>query len=100
MESIIVPMGIYKIVWIYLGLVNLAAFCLFGADKRRAKKGRWRIPERTLLWSAALGGAPGALGGMLLFHHKTRKRKFSVGVPLLLAAQLLLLAALRRTLSL
>ena len=71
-------------------LVNLVAFCLCGVDKRRAKKGRWRIAERTLLTAALLGGSPGLLLGMRAFHHKTRHKKFTVGVPLLLLCQLAL----------
>ena len=73
---------------VYLALVNLAAFALYGIDKRRAKRDRWRIPEATLLLSALLGGSIGALCGMYLFRHKTRKPRFSVGVPVILAAQL------------
>lgn len=83
-------MGIYRIAWIYLGIVNAAALALFGADKRRAKKARWRVPEARLLLIAALGGSVGALAGMLLFRHKIRKPRFAVGVPLILAAQLAL----------
>jgi len=73
---------------IYLELVNLAAFALMGIDKRRARKGLWRIPEATLILSAVLGGGIGALAGMLLFHHKTRKPKFTVGIPVILAMQI------------
>lgn len=76
-----------EIAWIYLICINLTAFAAFGADKRRAIKGRWRIPERTLLLLALFGGALGALLGMYLFRHKTRKKKFTLGVPLLLIAQ-------------
>lgn len=92
-------MSIYRIILIYLCLMNLAAFLLFGADKRRAKRDRWRIRESTLLLAAALGGSVGALAGMRLFRHKTRKRKFSVGVPLILAAQLAVLLLLYRMFS-
>ena len=66
---------------LYLAAVNLTGFCLFSLDKRRAVRGRWRIPERTLLLSALAGGSVGALAAMLLFHHKTRKPKFYLGVP-------------------
>lgn len=76
------------IIWICLAAVSIAAFAMMGADKRRARLGRWRIPEATLLLSAALGGSIGALAGMILFHHKTRKPKFYLGVPAILAAQL------------
>lgn len=76
----------------YLGVVNLAAFGLFGADKRRARKHRWRIPERRLFAFALAGGSLGALAGMYVFRHKTRHRSFSWGIPLLFLAQAGLLA--------
>ena len=62
----------------YVLLINLFAFSLFGIDKRKAVKRKWRIPEATLLTVAALGGGAGALLGMYTFHHKTRKPKFYV----------------------
>lgn len=58
----------------------------YGLDKWKAKSGAWRIPERTLLLTALAGGSVGALAGMLLFHHKTRKPKFMIGVPVMFAA--------------
>lgn len=73
----------------YVALMSLCAFVLCGVDKGRAKKGAWRIPEGTLLLTAALGGSLGLLLGMRLFHHKTRKKRFTVTVPLLLILQLL-----------
>lgn len=69
--------------WFYLVVVNLVSFAVFGADKGKAKRNAWRIPEKTLLGLAALGGGPGAWIGMYVFHHKTRKLKFSLGVPLI-----------------
>ena len=77
---------------IYLLLVNAAAFLAFGEDKRRAKRREWRIPEATLMGLAAAGGSLGALAGMRFFHHKTRQRKVTAGVPALLIAQIALLA--------
>lgn len=74
----------------YLLLINAAAFVLMLADKRRARKFRWRIPERTLMLSAALGGSIGALLGMHLFRHKTRHPKFTLGIPAILIAQIFL----------
>lgn len=75
-------------VWrLYLLEINAAALLLYAVDKRRAMKGLWRVPEAALLLSAALGGSVGALAGMLLLRHKTRHRKFTLGVPLLLLAQ-------------
>lgn len=75
---------------IWLGGVNLAALILFGVDKRRARLGVWRIPERTLFLAAILGGSPGAIAGMFLFHHKTRHWYFKWGLPAILIAQLAL----------
>ena len=80
-----------NIILILFMLVNLIAFILYGLDKRKAVKDRWRIPERTLLLAALFGGAAGSLIGMLLFHHKTRKVKFVLTVPVLLLLQLWLL---------
>ena len=69
----------------YLILINAASFLLMRADKHRAVKKRWRIPESVLMSVAALGGSFGAIMGMYTFRHKTQKPKFFVGVPLLLA---------------
>ncbi len=73
----------------YLLLLNLGSFLLYGADKRCAIRRAWRISERTLLLSAMLGGAAGALLGMWLFRHKTRKLRFTLGIPLLFLIWLL-----------
>ena len=74
---------------VYLLLIN-ASGCLFMlADKIKAKKNQWRIPEATLLWIAVLGGSLGIMCGMRLFRHKTLHSKFSLGVPLILAAQVI-----------
>lgn len=80
----------------WLLAVNLVTFCTFGWDKRSAKKGRWRIRESTLLGMCAVGGTIGGLLAMRLFHHKTRKKPFFIGVPLMLAAQVGLLLYLAR----
>ena len=77
-------------------LTNFAAFCIMGIDKRRAVKGRWRIPERTLLLACAPFSALGGLLGMNFFHHKTHKPKFSIGVPAMLVVQVIALYALMR----
>ena len=75
---------------LYLLLINAAAFVLMLVDKIKAKKNRWRIPERTLIGSAVLGGSIGALMGMYTFRHKTRHLKFTLGVPAILIAQIAL----------
>ena len=75
---------------VYLLFVNILTFSVFGADKRRAREKRWRIPEKQLLMLCAAGGSVGALVGMQVFHYKTRKWKFRLGVPAILAAQAVL----------
>ena len=69
---------------IYLVLINLMSFIMFGIDKYKAKKRKWRIPEMSLLMSSALGGGLGGFIGMKLFRHKTRHIRFTVLVPLFL----------------
>ena len=75
---------------IYLILVNAIAFLLMLIDKQKAKKKKWRIPEATLMGSAAIGGSIGALAGMYTFRHKTKHPKFTIGVPVILLLQLIL----------
>lgn len=74
---------------LYLLIVNAAGLLIMLADKEKAKKHLWRIPESTLLTVAALGGSIGCYAGMRLFHHKTRKPKFYIGVPVIFAVQVL-----------
>ena len=75
----------------YLAAVNLAAFALYGIDKYKARRGLWRIPESVLLFAAAAGGSAGALLGMHFFHHKTKKPRFFIGVPVMLFLHLVIL---------
>lgn len=82
-------MDIFTTLLLYLDAVNLTALAAMGIDKHRARVRRRRISETTLLVLAILGGSVGILGGMLLFHHKTRKSKFAVGVPVILALEIL-----------
>ena len=72
---------------IYLLIVNVLTFIVYGVDKWKAHRGRWRVPEATLLGLAALGGSVGAWLAMQKFHHKTQKKKFRYGVPLLFVLQ-------------
>lgn len=75
----------------WLAAANLLGMILMGADKSRAKRGAWRIPEKTFFLLAVLGGSVGCWLGMYLFHHKTRHGYFVVGMPLILIAQILIL---------
>ena len=77
-----------------LALTNLYAFILMGIDKRKAIKDVRRISEKALLTACGLFAAPGGLLGMHVFHHKTRKLKFKLGVPLMLIAQAAVIAVL------
>lgn len=79
-----------KIGMAYLLLANLVGFVLMGVDKYKAKKKKWRIPEKTLFLSAILGGSIGALYGMHLFRHKTKHKSFVFGMPAILVVQMLL----------
>ena len=72
---------------VYLTVLNLVTFALYGADKRRAKKGQWRIPEKTLLILPLLGGSVGGILGMAVSHHKTRHWYFRWGLPAMLLLQ-------------
>ena len=74
----------------YLLTVNAVGFILMLADKYKARKNRWRIPEATLMLSALLGGSIGCLLGMYLVRHKTRHMKFTVGIPVILVFQIVL----------
>ena len=65
----------------------MLTFVVFGVDKRKARQGRWRVPEATLLGLTALGGSIGAWLAMQLFRHKTQKKKFRYGVPALFVLQ-------------
>ena len=74
----------------YLLAVNIVTFLLYGIDKYKAKKGKWRISEATLLTMAAIGGSIGAWAGMRLWHHKTMHKKFKYGIPVIILLQVAL----------
>ena len=83
--------------WVLLGylvLVNVIAFTVFGADKAKARKQKWRVPEKTLFALALLGGSLGAFLGMHVFHHKTKHWYFRVFIPLILLIQIAVPVAL------
>ena len=75
---------------LFLLIINALGFALMLADKWKARKNLWRIPEATLMAVAALGGSVGSLLGMYAVRHKTKHLKFTVGIPLILGLQLLL----------
>lgn len=69
--------------FIYLILINVLCFILFYIDKRRARNKEWRISEAFLFGASFLGGAFGSIIGMKTFHHKTKKKRFIIGLPIL-----------------
>ena len=78
----------------YLLAINAVAFIMYGIDKYKAKKAKWRISEATLLLLAILGGSIGAWMGMKVWHHKTMHKKFKYGIPAILLIQIALMAYL------
>lgn len=83
-----------SIVLIYLAAINLVTFLVYGIDKWKAQRSKWRIEESTLLWLAVVGGSVGALLGMHVWHHKTQHRKFTWGVPAILLAHIAIAAVI------
>ena len=77
---------------LYFLFISLVAMIVTYADKKKAKKGKWRVPEATLLIISALGGSVFMLISMLIIRHKTKKLKFMLGIPLIIAAQIALAA--------
>ena len=73
---------------IYLAAINIVAFFLYGIDKWKAKRNKWRVTEARLLWIAVAGGSIGALLGMKIWHHKTQHAKFRFGLPAILVLQI------------
>ena len=82
---------ILHIVILYLVAINVVTFLLYGIDKFKAQRSRWRIPEAVLLGLAVVGGSVGAWLGMMVWRHKTQHKKFKYGIPLILALQIALL---------
>ena len=75
---------------IYLVIINIIGFLIMFIDKQKAKKGAWRIPEKTLFIITALGGGMGTIAGMYTFRHKTQKLQFIVGLPLITILEIIL----------
>ena len=84
-----------KNILLYLLIINLIGFFMMWSDKRRAKWGKWRIPEQTLFIVTALGGGIGTITGMYTFRHKTKKLKFTIGLPLLVILEIALVIYLK-----
>lgn len=84
-----------KILLIYLLVINVLTFLDFGLDKYKAKHGKWRTPEKSLLMMAVAGGSIGAWMGMNTFRHKTQHKKFKYGIPLIMILQVVLLLWMR-----
>ena len=83
-----------QIIIIYLVVINVVTFFMYGIDKWKARKAKWRIREAALLGLAVLGGSIGAWLGMRVWHHKTLHKKFRYGVPAIIVIQLLLVGYL------
>ena len=66
---------------IYLIIINIIGFAIMFIDKQKAKKGKWRIPEKVIFIVTALGGGIGTISGMYVFRHKTKKLNFTIGLP-------------------
>jgi len=86
------------ILYILIGL-NVLTFFVYGIDKWKAKQGKWRISEASLLILAVIGGSIGALLGMHIWHHKTMHKKFKYGLPLILISQIALIALISSNLQ-
>jgi len=76
---------------VYLLIINLIGLLIMFIDKKKAIKGRWRIPEKTLMLIAILGGSIGTIIGMNIFRHKTKQLKFTIGFPTILITQITLI---------
>ena len=79
-----------KLFLIYLIIVNVFSFILYGADKYKARRHRYRISERMLITAALIGGSAGAILGMFAFHHKTKHWYFRYGLPVIFLVQIIL----------
>ena len=89
------PQNLLKYVLYYLAAINVVTFLVYGIDKWRAKRGAWRISEKTLFLLPILGGSIGAIAGMKVFHHKTKHWCFQYGLPLILILQIALVVWLK-----
>ena len=86
-EMVITP----QMIILYVLIINLMGFFIMGIDKFKAKKGFWRTPEKTIFTITLLGGGIGTVTGMYLFRHKTKKMKFTIGLPTILISEIVLI---------
>lgn len=86
-EIVITP----EMIILYILIINLIGFLIMGVDKFKAKKGFWRTPEKTIFTITLLGGGIGTVTGMYLFRHKTKKMKFTIGLPTILISEIVLI---------
>ena len=82
-------MDIFTEVMIYLVVIHVLAFLAMYIDKKKAEKGKWRISESTLFVLAAGGGSIGGILGMIIFRHKTKKLRFTIGFPAILILEIM-----------
>jgi len=75
------------LIFAYLIVINAVGFFISLADKNAARNGRWRVPERTLFLVSIIGGSVGTYISMRIFHHKTKHKRFMIGIPLIIAVQ-------------
>ncbi|MBQ8814086.1 MAG: DUF1294 domain-containing protein [Lachnospiraceae bacterium] len=87
-----------KLLSIWLIVINLVGFIQMYVDKRRAKKDKWRIPEKQLFLVALIGGSVGSILGMQMFRHKTKHKSFVIGMPAILILQIVVVAVIRYSL--
>lgn len=86
-EIVITP----EMIILYVLVINLIGFLIMGLDKFKAKKGFWRTPEKTIFTITLLGGGIGTVTGMYFFRHKTKKMKFTIGLPTILISEIVLI---------
>lgn len=79
--GILPQIKISTIIPIYITAINIIGFLIMLIDKKKAEKGKWRIPEKTIFLVTILGGGIGTISGMYIFRHKTKKLQFTIGLP-------------------
>ena len=80
-----------EMIFLYVIIINIIGFFIMGIDKFKAQKGYWRTPEKTIFMITLLGGGIGTVAGMYVFRHKTKKLKFTIGLPTILISEIVLI---------